>query len=76
MERVNDMVLDLSKWDTPDNCDEEITEIFGTSPQSDIQQPKYIHYGASGEDDDQEINPAWEPTKENQEQDFDEDIPW
>lgn len=28
IDRVSDMVLDLSNWDTPDNCDEEITEIL------------------------------------------------
>ena len=30
IDRVNDMVLDLSNWDTPDNCDcdEEILEFL------------------------------------------------
>jgi hypothetical protein len=39
IDRVSDMVLDLSNWDTPDNCDEEIAEILDASPNSDTQQP-------------------------------------
>ncbi|MEQ8464429.1 hypothetical protein [Coleofasciculus sp. E1-EBD-02] len=77
IDRVSDMVLDLSNWDTPDNCDEEIKEIFDTSPNSDTQQPKYIPYGVSGEDGDKEINPAWEPTfntEEDQKQDLSEEL--
>ncbi|MEQ9669640.1 hypothetical protein [Coleofasciculus sp. G2-EDA-02] len=91
MERVSDMVLEISYWDTPDNhndsidnlpnnddncdnCDEEIAEILDTSPYSDTQ-PKYIYYGASGKDGDKEINPAWEPTSEkDQEQDLSKEL--
>ncbi|MEQ9667890.1 hypothetical protein [Coleofasciculus sp. G2-EDA-02] len=77
MERVSDMVLEISYWDTPDNhddsidnlpnnddnCNEEIAEILDTSPYSDTQ-PKYIYYGASGEDGDQELNPSWDDSEE------------
>lgn len=60
MERVSNMVLELSYWDTPDksvsdltdnddncNCDEEIAEILGIS----------------GEDGDKKINPDWDDEK-------------
>jgi hypothetical protein len=81
--RISDLIIELTCWSASD-CDEEIREIFDTSPNSDTQQSKYIPYGASGEDGDKEINPAWEPTsnsEEDQEQDLSqereyEDIPW
>jgi hypothetical protein len=64
--RISDLIIELTCWSASD-CEEEIREIFDTSPNSDTQQP----YGASGEDGDKEINPAWEPTsEENQEQDL------
>jgi len=50
IDRVNDMVLEISYWDTPNNCD--------------TQQIKYIPYGASGEDGDKEINPSWDDSEE------------
>jgi hypothetical protein len=87
MERVSDMVLEISYWDTPDNhddsidnlpnnddnCDEEIAEILDTSPYSDTQ-PKYIYYGASGEDGDQEINPSWDDS-DSEEEDGETQVP-
>ena len=91
MERVSNMVLELSYWDTPDksvsdltdnddNCDEEIAEILGI-PYSNTQQLKYIYYGASGEDGDQEINPSWDDSESEETQtpgfkDDDDDIPY
>jgi len=71
IDRISDMVLDLSNWD------EEIAETLDPSPYSDNHQPKYICYGASGEDGDKEINPAWEPNsnnKEDQKQDLSEKL--
>jgi len=73
IDRVSNMVSELSYWNTQDNwneeiTDEEITEILDASPYSDSQQ-----YGASEENGDKKINPTQETTsnfEEDQEQDL------
>ncbi|MEQ8756062.1 MAG: hypothetical protein RID09_21470 [Coleofasciculus sp. G1-WW12-02] len=79
MERVSNMVLELSYWDTPNNHDDSVTNLPNnaitvneeieaiTSSYSDTQ-PKYIYYGASGEDGDKEINPSWGDSEEEETQ--------
>ncbi|MEQ9667752.1 hypothetical protein [Coleofasciculus sp. G2-EDA-02] len=85
MERVSDMVLELSYWDTPNNHNDSVSNLPNnaitvneeieaiTSSYSDTQ-PKYIYYGASGEDGDKEINPSW-GNSDSEEEDGETQVP-